>query len=518
MKKHLIIILMVLISFKGFAQIKEIRELSSNGNYTEALDRAMFALKNTESTRKEAIINKEIAIIYFKLNKGKKALKYIDDAIKKGISLNNDTLLSKFYNNKGIIFTLTGELDSCQFYTRKSLKLKEQLQDYKGMFSTYNNIGAIYSHKEEFSSGIELFKESLFLQKKYKSKKWLVVTYNNIGKLFQSIKKYDSASFYYDLALMEADSQNDIFIKKKIIKNLERLAEVQGNYQESYSYLKEYMSIWEEIYTSETETKIAELELQREKEQHEHTITIQQAQIQNNRILVFILSLLLFLATIVVFLYRKLRVKEKREREREQQINQTKREAFLNYIKGQETERMRIAYHFHDDMNNTLSSARVSKEDKDRYVRKAQEILDDTADEVFSITIEKFGLYGGINDFVLENNERGKRLHFSTNIENVRFPYWFEASVLKIVLGLVDCVIDNNEVIHLFTGIIDEKINVNVIVEKHQLNIDNMNLIAASLITLLGADVICDGEIVSIDIPLIEEKLKKKRCYELADS
>lgn len=509
MKKHFIYISLIFLSFVGFGQQRK-------KDFTEDLKDAFDLLQSASTFEEKAQINKKIAIIYFRLNDGKKSLKYIDAAIDNGIQSKNDTLLAKLYNNKGIIFTIESKWDSCMFYAEESLRIKKHIGDIKGIHVTYHNMGSILLKKGQYDKAQQLYTQSLEYSLKNNLSEYLATNFNNIGRVFLKRNQFDSASYYYHEALKNAKLNQDAFTEKKALKNLEALSINQQNFEKAYEYLQEHTRIWDSLYTHETKVKIAELELNQKTQEQEHFIALQNAKLKRNRIIFIVLILLLAVFLFLIYFYRKLHVQKKSFFEKETRI---KREAFLNYIKGQEMERMRIALDFHTNMNHTLCGARITTEDKDFYVSKAQELLDDTADEVFSIVIEQFGIYGAIANYVLEQRAKGIEIYFTSNLEKRSFPHWSEASIYKIVLGLSSIAIEENaKDIHLHTGIVNEKIHINIITEKHTLNIEKINLIAASLITLFGAELVLEKEVVTIDVPMIVDELKNKRIsYELAN-
>lgn len=73
---------------------------------------------------------------------------------------NSKAHLSHALNNKAILHFNIGELDSCLFYFKESLELREKLKHTKGVIESYFNIGSFYMETENWSLAEENFRYS----------------------------------------------------------------------------------------------------------------------------------------------------------------------------------------------------------------------------------------------------------------------------------------------------------------------------------------------------------------------
>lgn len=511
MKQCLLLLLLLYAFFSKADSLKEITKLEESGNYVEALKIATASLKTSTSNIHQIELNKRISIIYFKLGNQAESIIYVNKAIHLANLIENDTLLGKLYNNKGILFSLSKQHDSSLVYYQKALQIKLRLNDTKGTNSTYNNMGVAYEKSKNYKRAITFYKKALELQLKLNDKTKLSKSLNNLGSLYSHTLQYDSAYLYYSLALKGTANNSNPRLKAKIFLNFKKLMQKKGNFEKAIYYSDIYNQMKDSLFNLEKAIDIANLELRNETEQQKYTIAIQEEKIRRKAIVLsFTIILVVLLTAIIIggiYHYRKIQQKSK-------QLQAVQEKAFLNYIKGQETERMRIAFHLHDDLNNTLMSAKITEE-KDQYVLEALEILNSATSRVFSEKIRAFGLHRALIGYITNFHKKEIEIYYSSNIEKLRFPIWIEASIYRIVTGLIECAIEAElKIMHLYLTWNKEKVEIDLITEKFQLDITRINVVAASLLTVLRAEIVRGEEAISIEIPLKKEDIEN----ELANS
>lgn len=478
------------------ASVDKLTKLERQGKHAEAIELAFSLLKRPKTTiTDKAKIHKKLSIVYFKLAKKSSALIHVNKAIELALQLQNDTLLAKLLNNKGIIYTLNQELDSCLFFYKKALKLKLGLHDYIGVYSTYNNIGVIHEKSNQLDSAILYYRKALHIIGSNGNDPVIAKSWNNLGNVFRKQQKFDSARVYYLKSLEVANRVKDYNMQAKVTKNLMLFYQDQVDYESAWPYAQRYHSLKDSLYSAEMMGKIERLEAEYESTIQKQKIAIQEARLKKNAtyigLSVSTIVLLLLLIAGGIYAYRKTKANLK-------QIEENRKQAFINYVRGQETERMRIAYRLHDDLNESLMGAKIS-DDKDHYVRQAQEILNQATSNVFSETIRQFGLNDGIEKHVMELYHQKIRVYFGSNVQKKSFPSWFEASVFRIVTGLIDAAVKAEMTeMHLYLTFKDQLLEVNLITEKLRLDFSTVNTIAISLLSALDAEVIRDEEVVSI--------------------
>lgn len=489
----------LLCSFQVIANISDLQNLIERGKHTEALICAEKMLSQKNDLIEKAGIHKQLAIMYFRLGNQQKAIYQIDRAIAFAERRKETALLAKLLNNKGIIYSLTQNHDSSLWCYHQALKLKEKLHDEDGVFSTYNNIGILHEQKGDFQKAITVYKKAKEFFSDNSDKGRTAKFYNNLGMLFQRMEVYDSANYYFNNALIAISQTSDINMRLKIIKNFMLLNKEQKQFEKALLYSDLYHDLKDSLYSEETAKEFLELETFYKSEQQAHTIALQEARLKKNSLFISFSSLTVVLLALLLggSIYQY-----KRKKHHHDLLEKSKNQAFLNYIRGQETERMRIAYHLHDDLNHSLMSARISEE-KDRYVKQAQETLDEATSKVFSDTIREFGLNEALVKHIQDLFINKIDVYYGSNLGEKDFPSWFEASVFKIVTNLIDCAIKTGATeMHLYVTRKKTKLNMTLITEKMKLDLGQLDQIVTSLITALNAEIMRGEELIAIELPI----------------
>ncbi|MBI4648694.1 MAG: tetratricopeptide repeat protein, partial [Bacteroidia bacterium] len=87
-------------------------------------------------------------------------------------------------NNIGYIYGNQGDIPRALEFFSKSLNIREEIGDKKGMAGSYNNIGAIYDNQGDIPRALEFYSKSLKIQEEIADKKGMAGSYNNIGAIY----------------------------------------------------------------------------------------------------------------------------------------------------------------------------------------------------------------------------------------------------------------------------------------------------------------------------------------------
>jgi signal transduction histidine kinase len=100
------------------------------------------------------------------------------------------------YNSMAAIRLLNGEDPGALEYFFKSLAIRQQLNDWKGIASCLNNIGFAYLQQDNISLALEYLHQALAINRKYGYLEGLGYTKNNLGEVKLKSHDYDSAAWY----------------------------------------------------------------------------------------------------------------------------------------------------------------------------------------------------------------------------------------------------------------------------------------------------------------------------------
>jgi len=179
--------------------------------------------------------NFDEAIIYY--SKSLKIRKEIDD--KKGVAV--------CLSNIGIVYKTQGDIPKALDYYHKSLKMQEELGNKHGIASALTNIGIIYKAQEDYSKALEYYTKSLNIRKEENDERGIAYEMNNIGILHTKQNNYDKALEYYNKA---RKIQLKIDDKKGLALSLVNISSVyleQEKYNLSIEYYNKALDIREQI-------------------------------------------------------------------------------------------------------------------------------------------------------------------------------------------------------------------------------------------------------------------------------
>ena len=126
--------------------------------------------------------------------------------------------------------SVRGDNMSAVDYFTKSLKIAEELGDYKSIANSINNIGVIYADLRNNPKAIEYYKKSLALNEKFNKKKGIISALGNLGAIYKEMGLYKQAIETQSHSLKLAEEIND---ERRKANALHALAGI-------YSDLKEF--------------------------------------------------------------------------------------------------------------------------------------------------------------------------------------------------------------------------------------------------------------------------------------
>ncbi len=106
------------------------------------------------------------------------------------------------FMNIGNVMAQKGDYEEALNYHLKSVRIKEQTDDQRGMMSSYINMGVIYSRLEQFDKSEESYHKAIRVAEAMGIKQSAAMAYNNIGTSKARQQKFDSAAFYFAKSLV----------------------------------------------------------------------------------------------------------------------------------------------------------------------------------------------------------------------------------------------------------------------------------------------------------------------------
>jgi tetratricopeptide (TPR) repeat protein len=247
--KHIIYILLFLISFNGLAQFSDEEQ--------HKIDSLNSIIENQTSNKID------LADSYVKLSEiiyvsnfdtlkslGEKAILIVDDKL----SSSNDNEVFQLKQTKanalsniGFVYQMKGDNKTALEYYSNSLLVLEKIKDYKTMATIYNNIGSLYHNTGETKKAFKFYNKSLKMELKTKDFKAIANSYNNIGMLYYQQGEIEMALNSFQKSLKINNQIQDKYGMSMAYSNLGLIYDNRGIIQKALEYYHKSLKLREEI-------------------------------------------------------------------------------------------------------------------------------------------------------------------------------------------------------------------------------------------------------------------------------
>lgn len=306
------------------------------GDYEQALRYNLKSLRISEKLQDKG----SIAMSFINMGSVFESQKKIDQALGYFIQATqllegtDNYNLGNAYNNIGNIYFTRSQLKMALAYHSKALKVREQINDKRGIAMSFNNIGNVYLKENQIESALFCHQKAYNMAKQLGDKKNMAVSGNSVGNSYEAKKNFPEARRYYEESLALSKAIN---FKEGIRDGYEGLSSL---YKQTKQYDKalEYMMLFkvcnDSILNKESLQQLNELNTHYETEKKEQEILLLTKEMELNtklmkqqRLVRWALILGVILLSIsVISIYRRYRFKQKANiilEKQKQEIEQT---------------------------------------------------------------------------------------------------------------------------------------------------------------------------------------------------
>ena len=175
----------------------------------------------------------------------KAALGYYQQSISIYEKLDNQTLVSRIYNDIGIVYRRWGKYDTAVVSYQKALKIQEKINDVRGKANSLSSIGNIYFYlgDDYLNKALEYYNLALdaFLESEDELGQAMVMT--NIGLIYEKRGQYDSALDFINRSLeiyVRRDAKSGI---STAYSRLGTIHSIKEEFEKAEDYLKKALTI-----------------------------------------------------------------------------------------------------------------------------------------------------------------------------------------------------------------------------------------------------------------------------------
>ena len=406
--------------------------------------------------------------------------------------------------NIGALNNAMQNFDEAEKYFRQSLKLSEELNDKAGITQAYDGLNRIYIHRKDYAKALDYAKKAVDISHETGNKQEESIAIQGIAWVYyehykdykkaetfalRGLKLAEELEFPTNIAAMLntlsniyfhqaryrdceqtalkaiATDTTDINIFSNLAANVVRAGIHLGDIKNSLYYFDRYRQIFNIQSNKEFQQALMDMQVKYETEKKEKEILKLSAEKRERNIVIYsLLGLFIVVAGLGFSIYKnvhknkiiveqQLLVKEKQlaELEKERQLIATK-----SVLKGEESERSRMARDLHDGLGGLLSGVKINlssmkgksiiTSENAQAFDHAIKLLDTSISELRRVahnlmpeTLNHYGLKTALNDFIGEMNKNpSNELTFSFFGADIRFESQLELTVFRIAQELVN--------------------------------------------------------------------------------
>ena len=406
--------------------------------------------------------------------------------------------------NIGALNNAMQNFDEAEKYFLQSLKLSEELNDKAGMAQAYDGLNRIFIHRKDYSKALDYAIKAVDISHEIGNKQEEAIAIQGIAWVYyehykdykkaeefalKGLKLAEELEFPADIAAMLntlsniyfhqaryreceetalkaiATDTTDMNIFSNLAANVVRAGIHLGDIKNALNYFDRYRQIFNIQSNKEFQQALMDMQVKYETEKKEKEILKLSAEKRERNILIYsLLGLFIILAGLGFSIYNNVRknkiiveqqllVKEKQlaELEKERQLIATK-----SVLKGEESERSRMARDLHDGLGGLLSGVKINlssmkgnsiiTSENAQAFDHAIKLLDTSISELRRVahnlmpeTLNHYGLKTALNDFIGEMSKNpSTELTFSFFGADIRFESQLELTAFRIAQELVN--------------------------------------------------------------------------------
>jgi signal transduction histidine kinase len=406
--------------------------------------------------------------------------------------------------NIGALNNAMQNFDEAEKYFLQSLKLAEELADKAGIAQAYDGLNRIFIQRKEYEKALEYAHKAADISHQLGNKQEEAIAIQGIAWVYyehfkdyakaeefalKGLKLAEELEFPADIAAMLNTLSNvyfhqaryrecektalkaiaidtsDMNIFSNLAANVVRAGIHLGDTENALYYFDRYRKIFNIQSNKEFQQALMDMQVKYETEKKQKEILKLSAEKRERNILIYsLLGFFLIISGLGFSIYNNIRknkiiieqqllVKEKQlaELEKERQLIATK-----SVLKGEESERSRMARDLHDGLGGMLSGVKINlsamkgnsiiTSENAQAFDHAIKLLDTSISELRRVahnlmpeTLNHYGLKTALNDFIAEmNNNPATVLTFNFFGADIRFESQLELTAFRIAQELVN--------------------------------------------------------------------------------
>ena len=446
-------------------------------------------------SRRIADLNDELGIVYYYQEIFSKSLAYSSAALAE-YEKEHDTLnmakvnshLGNLYSSREFCEQRTTQQKKEDFtkaiqYLEKTIQLCSLINYKPLIINSYVNIAAVYNKLRKPEKALVYLNQAVDYYRTTNNLSRLAGSLHTLGITYYKLKQYDKSIKSYEESLELSKDNKYTEGIQYLYESMAQTYEAARDYKNAYYCYIKYMTIKDSINALEKSKELFELETRYQSEKKEiEILKLTSEKREKNMILNALLGLIVMLAVTGYFFVKNIRNKkliaEQTIEIKERQIQELEKERQLvatkSVLKGEESERSRMARELHDGLGGLLSGVKINlssmkgnsiitSENAEAFDH-AIRLLDTSIGELRRVahnlmpeTLNHYGLKTALNDYVTEMRSGASPvLSFRFFGEDFRYNTQLELTAYRIAQELVNNALKHAEASQIDLQLISE--------------------------------------------------------------
>lgn len=449
---------------------------TQQGNHLQAINYGLKAIQSADNKRDRAKFQINVADAYTHIFDYGQAIRMLDEGMQ-SLEGKDSTWMAIGTGMKGSIFnqqkklkqSLTAYLEAYGYVANKQSSSFQNPFERRNVVTVrnilLNNIAGVYLKFEQADSMLHYLSKTKgdWPQLSKYIKSGLYMTY---GEAYRLRSDYSRAFEYYHKGLTLSEPSKLTMVSRTAYKGLAELYGQTGNYQKAWEYQKRYQDLYEESISEDNIHKIGQLHTRyalekKDKEMAQKELQYNKRQLalqrRNNQLYLWIVSIGLSVLIIGILL----RNQYNKNRFLKLQLKNAANENLLNQVqaslRGEETERERIARELHDHVMSELMATQLNLKDIEHYhpelkassryeniliqMEETTELLRRTTHNMMPVGLKETGLATTIEAFLYRVSNHQLMISFQCFGEKKKLADSTEKILLSITHELVQNVV-----------------------------------------------------------------------------
>ncbi len=386
-------------------------------------------------TLKASIYNK-IGIVYHRMKDTTLAEKYFLLALDHDKKFNDQKLGSSVRTNLAAFYVVQQRDSEAEKLLLENVELAKKEDNYYRLNVNYYNLGELYNLQKKYKKAIVYMQKALEIAEKYLESSDVTKELYSLGQVHMQLQNYELAKAYIKSSLDIAEELNNKESYLPVLFAASEIYEHTNEHQKALSYYKKYTDLNDSLLNESRITAVTELQEKYESEKKEMEIlTLSNEKVsaeKREKALVQTIFLLCFGILAFGAFYYYLRQNHKKNsiiQKKNLKIASDKIKllekgkeivALESLMKGQETERERLAKEMHDGLggllaisHSKLTNLNGSGMKENSVLCEARDLIGNAYDQVRQIShnlmpmdLEKFGLIVSITSMIQRINHQ----------------------------------------------------------------------------------------------------------------